>query len=111
MAECIRFVCDACGHAIESWSDGNPYYLDPDRGKVYAYHPHHDLLELCIGNDEPHLCLACGAEAMVDSREPTGVCSSCGAEALVDTFELDGRPCPACKSGRYAPDPEFLCIS
>lgn len=48
---------------------------------------------------------------MVDSREPTRACSSCGAEALVDTFELDGRTCPACQAGRFARDPEFLCIS
>jgi len=111
MAECIRFVCDGCGHAIEAWSDGNPYYLDPDRGKVYAYHPHHEELARCIGNDAPHLCLACGAEVMVDSLAPTRACSSCGAEALVDTFDLDGRPCPACRAGRFARDPEFLCIS
>jgi len=58
MAEGIRFVCDTCGHAIESWSDGNPYYLDPERGKVYAYHPNHDVLAPWTGNDAPHLCLA-----------------------------------------------------
>ena len=111
MAECIRFVCDACGHAIEAWSDGNPYYLDEDGAKQYAHHPHHDLMARCIGNDSPHLCLACGAEVMVDSREPTRECSACGAEALVDTFELEGQPCPACKAGRFARDPEFWCVS
>ena len=111
MAECVRFVCDGCGHAIEAWSDGNPYYLDPDGRKVYAYHPHHEELARCIGNDSPHLCLACGAEVMVDSLAPTRVCSACGAEALVDTFELDGRTCPVCQAGRFARDPEFLCIS
>lgn len=84
---------------------------DADRGKVHAYHPHHDELARCIGNDAPHLCLARGAEVMVDSLAPARVCSVWGAEALVDTCERDGPPCPAGKAGRFAREPEFLCIS
>jgi DNA-directed RNA polymerase subunit RPC12/RpoP len=111
MAECVRFFCDACDHAIEAWSDGNPYYLAEDGRKRYAYHPHHDELAKCIGNDVPHLCLACGTEVTVDSLDPTRRCAACGAEALADMFELEGQPCPACKIGRYASDPEYFCVS
>ena len=56
------------------------------------------------------VCDACGAEVMVDSREPTRACPSCGAEAFVDTFELDGRTCPACKAVSFVRDPESPCI-
>jgi hypothetical protein len=28
--------------------------------------PQHDLLEQCIGNNSPHICLACSEEFMVD---------------------------------------------
>lgn len=111
MAEGRRFACDACGEAIEAWSDGNPYYLDEVGAKVYAYHPDHEELAKCIGNDEPHLCLACGVSVMVDSRDPTDRCLACGAEALVDTFELEGWRCPACREGHFVRDPDFFAIS
>lgn len=60
MADAKRFVCGSCRRVIEAWSDGNPYYLDRDGQKHYAYHPNHERLDRCIGNDLPHLCLACG---------------------------------------------------
>ena len=60
MADMKRCVCDNCHKAIESWSDGNPYYIDEAGAKKYAYHPDHERLSKCIGNDDPHLCTACG---------------------------------------------------
>ncbi len=63
-ALCLRRMC----HAVEAWSDGNPYYIDGGGAKLYAYHPDHDSLAQCIGNDDPHLYLSCGREFMVDSR-------------------------------------------
>jgi len=71
MAETLRFVCKTCGKAVESWSDGNPYYIDPIGKKQYAYHLDHERLALCAANDSPHLCWACGKKFMVDSRSPT----------------------------------------
>jgi hypothetical protein len=41
----------------------------PRQSKQYVYHPQHDTLALCIGNDAPHLCLACRVDVMVDSLE------------------------------------------
>jgi hypothetical protein len=38
-----------------------PYDIDEVGANVYAYHPDHDELEKCIGNDEPHVCLSCAA--------------------------------------------------
>jgi DNA-directed RNA polymerase subunit RPC12/RpoP len=111
MAEALRFVCGGCGRSIEAWSDGNPYYLDKAGRKSYAYHPDHEALERCIGNDSPHLCLACGAEFNVDSRAPVAQCLRCGSADFVDTFRLGGRRCPDCKEGTFTVDPEFYCIS
>ena len=111
MAECLRFVCGSCGKAIEAWSDGNPYYIDPLGTKQYAYHPDHERLARCIGNDTPHLCLACGEEFVVDSRSPTRICPKCGSEDIAETFVLDGKECPDCHAGVFTIDPDFQCIS
>jgi DNA-directed RNA polymerase subunit RPC12/RpoP len=111
MTECVRFVCENCGKAIEAWSDGNPYYIDEDGEKQYAYHPDHENLARCIGNDSPHLCLACGKQFKVDSRAPRTGCPACNSPEIVDTFHLDGRDCPFCKTGVFAADPDFWCIS
>ena len=111
MAEGIRYVCGACGHSIEAWSDGNPYCIDEAGAKQYAYHPDHERLALCIGNDSPHLYLACGSEFMVDSRAPIASCPQCGGKDIPDTFELGGLRCPYCKAGVFSLDPNFRCIS
>lgn len=111
MAMARRFVCGGCHKAIQAWSDGNPYYLDECDTKQYAYHPDHERLALCIGNDTPHLCLSCGAESLVDSRRPTSSCPSCGSQPLVETYNLDDKPCPYCRAGFFAEDPDFFCIS
>jgi hypothetical protein len=96
---------------MEAWSDGNPYYLDESGKKRYAYHPDHENLARCIGNDSPHLCLECGEEFMVDSRAPVEACHKCGSGRTVATFDLAGYPCPSCKAGEYRRDPDFFAIS
>jgi predicted RNA-binding Zn-ribbon protein involved in translation (DUF1610 family) len=111
MAQAKRFVCDSCGHTTEAWSDGNPYYIDKAGAKQYAYHPEHDLLAQCIGNDAPHLCLGCGEEFKVDSRAPVADCPKCGAGEMVRSYKLAGCRCPYCKAGTFATDPKFICIS
>jgi DNA-directed RNA polymerase subunit RPC12/RpoP len=111
MAEGVRFICGNCRKAIEAWSDGNPYYLDSDGAKQCAYHPDHERLALCIGNDSPHICLACGGEFMVDSLAPVAACPDCGATEIAHTFGLDGVRCPYCKVGEFDADPGFHCVS
>lgn len=111
MAQAKRFVCGNCHRAIEAWSDGNPYYIDEAGRKRYAYHPDHDSLCRCIGNDLPHLCLGCGKEFKVDSRKLRVDCPKCGGKQLVCSFELEGQRCPYCSEGVFADDPEFFCIS
>lgn len=101
MAMSIRLVCKSCGTAIEAWDEGNPYYLDEQGEKQYAYHPS-PLRDQCIGNDAPHLCLACGEQFMVDSQSPTSRCPKCESDDIADTYLLDGRKCPCCKVGRFA---------
>jgi hypothetical protein len=111
MAEGIRFVCGNCQKYIEAWSDGNPYYIDESGKKQYAYHPDHERLDRCIGNDTPYLCMTCGHQYVVDSREPTDCCPKCGSTQTADTFCLNGRECPWCKAGVFVIDPNYYCIS
>ena len=111
MAEGIQFVCTGCNYSIEAWSDGNPFYLDENGKKTYAYHPHHAELEKCIANDSPHLCLKCGKEVVIDSRLDSKSCTDCGATDVVGTFCLDGVKCPKCHDGHFQRDPGFYRIS
>lgn len=111
MAECFRYVCQSCGKSIDAWSDGNPYYIDERGKKEYAYHPDHEGLARCIGNDSEHICMACGKEFRVDSRAPKTCCPKCKSAETIDTFQLEGRQCPVCKNGRFAADQGFRCIS
>jgi len=111
MAEGLRFVCSGCDHAIEVWSDGNPYYIDESGDKKYAYHPDHENLARCVGNDTPHLCLSCGEACKVDSRTPIRACPSCASDGLQPQFSLEGCRCPYCKQGSFEIDRGFYVIS
>ncbi len=114
MAEGFRFVCDSCDRTIEAWSDGNPYYFDDDGKKQYAYHPDHDLLERCVGNDVPHLCLSCGKEFVVDSRKegvPSCPKRKCKSAEVAEATDLEAKACPYCKAGVFHLDPSWRCIS
>jgi Zn finger protein HypA/HybF involved in hydrogenase expression len=104
MAMELRFTCPTCGDTRAAWDDGNPFYIDGTGKKQFAYHPDKNL-DRCIGNDSPHLCLACGTEFNVDSREPTSTCPSCGSADISDLFKLTGKLCPKCKTGRYRSQP------
>jgi predicted RNA-binding Zn-ribbon protein involved in translation (DUF1610 family) len=101
MAESIANICDNCEFEVIAWSDGNPYYIDEQGEKQYAYHPDHDRRARCIGNDSPHLCLSCGKEFKVDSRQPRSTCPHCQSAEIRHTFLLAGERCPACKAGTF----------
>ncbi len=111
MAEAVRFVCGSCRRAVTAWSDGNPYYFDAAGTKHYAYHPDHEALARCVGNDSPHLCLACGEEFLLDSERPAAACPACGAAGAAETYELGGQPGPFCKRGTFGQDEDFFCVS
>lgn len=111
MAEGLIYKCSHCSKSIESWSDGNPYYLDELGQKQYAYHPDHESLAKCIGNDSPHLCLNCGEEFIVDSRTPIDHCPSCMSKKISDTNDLENKKCPYCDSGSFIIDPTSMMIS
>lgn len=111
MAEGIRYICSSCGRAIQAWSDGNPYYLDEKGQKQYAYHPDHERLSRCIGNDTPHLCLRCGVEFQVDSLNPVKHCPDCGSTEFAPTFRLEGSSCPYCQEGTFHRDEDYFAIS
>jgi DNA-directed RNA polymerase subunit RPC12/RpoP len=105
MAEGRFLSCTHCNRRILAWSDGNPYFRDERGRKRYAYHPDHENLARCVGNDEPHLCLACGARTKVDSLKPRTICRKCKAEALMPLWDLASHPCPACREGIFVVDP------
>jgi len=111
MAEGRRFVCDECGNSVEVWSDGNPYYFDTRGKKQYAYHPDHEALAKCIGNDEDVYCLGCGREFRVDSNHVADCCLKCSSQEVVSTSELGDRRCPKCSRGVFRIDPDWLPIS
>jgi hypothetical protein len=107
MASCLDIRCTHCDNTFASWSDGNPYYLDPERMltrprsrcKVYVYHPHHPEHPI-VGNDVPHLCLSCNHEFMVDTEKPRSTCTKCRSTNIAETDECDGQVCPKCREGR-----------
>lgn len=111
MASAILHICNNCEYAIEAWSDGNPYYIDDAGKKKYAYHPDHENLARCIGNDDPHICLSCGHGFMVDSRAPVSECPTCRDADIVSTYQLGGRRCPNCKTGSLPDNPGISAIS
>ena len=111
MAEGKVLVCDNCAFDITAWSDGNPYYIDRQGKKRYAYHPDHAALARCIGNDSPVLCLECGEEVMSDSRSPATSCPKCASSTLVPTWELEGRKCPRCRTGAFTVDEKGGMVS
>lgn len=111
MAEAIQFTCSVCARAIVVWSDGNLYYRDENGRKRHAYHPYHEALARCIGNDVPHLCLACGRETTVDSERPPRHCRRCRTGTLIPTWELAGQRCPTCREGSFVASAEPYAIS
>lgn len=111
MAEGVSFECPKCDFTITSWSDGNPYYIDENGDKQYAYHPDHEKLDRCIGNDADFICLDCARKFRVDSRDPKSSCPACHSNSTVDTWELDGRVCPKCHACKVCKDPDFHAIS
>ena len=110
MAEGRIFVCDSCQARVEAWSDGDPYLIDKRGKKRYVHHPDPDV-DLCVGNDDPHLCLGCGLTFMVDSQRPSLACPACKSGETCATFDLAGRRCPTCKSGRFKQDLSATLIS
>lgn len=110
MAECIRYQCGNCDNSVEAWSDGNPYFIDEQGCKQYAYHPSADF-DKCVGNDADFLCLSCGDEFIADSLQPDSPCPKCYSKDTTDTSELAGKLCPKCKAGKFKVDPNLHAIS
>ncbi len=111
MAEAKLFKCTKCEYTIKTWSDGNPYYISHSGSKKYAYHPDHENLARCIGNDEPYLCLECAAEFVNDSQKHNNECPQCHSKNIANSFNLENKQCPFCQSGKFISDPNFECMS
>jgi len=111
MAEGKVFTCNQCNKTIESWSDGNPYYLDQAGKKKYAYHPDHKKLSQCIGNDSPTICLSCATEFMNDSESPITHCPQCHSQNITSTFQLANKICPYCNKGHFLLDQNRAMLS
>ncbi len=101
MAMMVIFTCRSCNHQVNAWDEGKPYFLDREGDKVYAYHPDHEGLERCIGNDRPYICLSCAKEFDMDSRHQLTQCPECGDERILPSWKLKDEQCPRCKSGTF----------
>ncbi len=78
-----EFECDACDFTFEAWDDGNPYFLDADGTRHYAYHPD------------------------VDCER----CNRCRSKRIVDAVDAAGHRCPRCKRGVIHEDTSAGMIS
>jgi len=105
------FNCNKCGKSISSWSDGNPYYFDEQGIKRNIYHPDHENLARCVGNDSPHLCLGSGASLPMDSIVKRNKCPECKSSKVKSQFTLEGCVCAYCKEGEFVVDPDKFAIS
>ena len=120
MARGIPIVCDTCGEGVMAWDDGNPYYIDlskwipgkrpRSRCKVYVHHPHVPDWPI-VGNDEPHLCLACAHSFNIDSERPRTTCTKCASNEIAPLQELADKQCPWCKGGILRADFGQACVS
>lgn len=110
MAAGRKFECNQCSQAFIAWDEGDPYYRDERGLKRYAYHPDRER-DRCTDIEIPVLCLNCGKQAKIDSAKPISCCPRCKSTELVDQWHLDGKPCPFCKRGTFAVDPDFFLVS
>jgi len=110
MAMGICLFCESCGFRLMAWDEGNPYFINENGVKEYAYHPD-GFFRKCIGNDAPHMCLACGEEFTVDSLRPRRECTKCGSFDTVNTFLLEGKKCPKCGIGVIKHESDGFLIS
>ena len=126
MALGMRYVCSGCGFAIDTWDDGNPYFLSDKGRRQYFYHPSgHEQLQEYIrqsegryltgdaldaflakrtGNMSDMLCLDCGRKFRRDLEKQKAVCPSreCRSRNISHTWELQDKQCPQCKKGVFA---------
>jgi nitrous oxidase accessory protein NosD len=111
MASGETYRCNQCRFDVMVWSDGNPFYRDEKGAKHYAYHPNHDLLDRCIGNDPSRLCRSCLETFIHDSDRPAPTCAKCGSADTLDLHEIAGTTCPKCQKGKMTHDPNSYAIS
>ncbi len=111
MASATTFVCPECDFEALHWSDGNPYYCDPDGTRHHVYHPSPRSYGPLDGNDPSLLCTACGQKLIGEVNDFSAGCPKCGSMSLVETRDLDGITCPACKRGTLRVDPTKMRIS
>ena len=98
MAQGVHISCTACDFSTDAWSDGNPYYLDEQGNKHYAYHPDPEA-DRCTEVDVPHICMKCAHQFKVDSAAPTRRCPKCTFGQISRVWRLPGKTCPCCQSG------------
>ena len=111
MAMGSTYDCSNCSFSVMVWDDSNQFYYDEKGVKQYAYHPDHDLLELCVGSDPSMFCTACGHQFIHDSDRPSSACPVCHSPETVENGNMEGRHCPKCRVGTLKLDPERFAIS
>ena len=126
MAELKRFVCSHCRYLIEALSQGEAYFIS-DAGKLLPLDPARreeqlaEFLQQSAGRDligaerdafiaqrtgtlSPMLCVACGSTFKRDTHKPeASLCPrrKCQSKNVFPTWQLEGKPCPSCKTGHF----------
>lgn len=124
MALRTTFTCTHCQFDIDSWDEGSPYLLCDDGFRFYFCHPcEHSDWRRCFeretgkqpASDEElmsfvsaracheahYLCLHCARQTKRDPKRDSLLCTGCKKSALKDLCELEGIPCPKCKTGTF----------
>lgn len=98
MAQGKTLVCSGCKKSLHVWEDGNPYVTGPAGKKTFFHHPDPRMGE-ADGNAPDCVCNACGKRGRVDEHRLPKTCRTCKVGTLVPAWELEGKPCPWCKTG------------
>lgn len=124
MAEEKEFVCSHCRYVLEARSAGTRYFRD-DMGKPqFLPTTHEGLLDEHVarsqgkaligqarrafidgrtGSMSDMLCLACGSTFKRDLEKEKPVCPrlKCKSPEVITLWQLEGKTCPSCKTGKF----------
>ena len=113
MARERTFVCSHCRYLIQARALGRPYALSaegrpqPLRRPAGAPPEGHAAPSAVsaprAGYLSDLLCVDCGSTFQLDLKKQTAVCPrrKCGSQNVFATWDLKGKPCPRCKTGRF----------
>ncbi|MDT9547601.1 MAG: hypothetical protein RI826_09735 [Chlorobium phaeovibrioides] len=110
-----NLICTSCGFSPGTFTvEGGLYVMDDEGCFIRCRHPlEHRTIAEVLGQDADialvrerterlyeWLCLDCLSEGAQPRGGSSPLCSRCGSRYGKFFADIDGHPCPACKSGR-----------